>query len=631
MSESVVNVKITSTAQLEALKQTEKQLLQQATAARAAGASAKELEVYYKRLSAVQGQMKEMGFPRRLGAEVMSMAQNVPILGRVMTAANGGVGLLSVGLGAVTAAALAARSALASFSTIEDIQTSFTTLLGKGGAKARMGELSKFAAQTPFDLPEVARASKVLENLTGGALSTGQGLRMVGDVAAATNTNFSEVAVTVGRLYQGLRDGAPVGEAAARMTELTGINLRQAKSWEEVAAALAKYNGEMERRSHTTSGKESNLGDSVGAFMAQVGRPLAPIYKGALQRTSDFLGGWAEQMRLGMDEYERMQSWRDPLPPPVEKKPAAKPEPVAQDVHLKNVEQRVRAAMGPLPQMIDDASRDEDRRQKTAGQKKALALSEVDKKEASKALSVQDAAQQRGAIKASYDLAENAEQIKAAEAILAKARELAAGPAETMDAATMAYAFDKSPANKQWLEESEAAYKATKGAVDDAQTNLGALVARRSQIENERDTENLKSGAGPDDNAAKREALGLELAIAEAKASGNTEAEKRLKWQQDYTRWLKEAQAAGLENPEDYARRGADAGKDVAKPKQPAMEVAAGADAAMLARIAGLAVQPKDAAAERMAKSSEESAKVLGRVEQLLTQIKDAEKGVFAV
>ncbi|MFR7733459.1 MAG: hypothetical protein ACLU7D_08945 [Collinsella sp.] len=52
-------------------------------------------------------------------------------------------------------------------------------------------ELADFAAHTPFQqLPEIAAASRTLETLTDGALSTGQGLAMVGDVASGTNPPF---------------------------------------------------------------------------------------------------------------------------------------------------------------------------------------------------------------------------------------------------------------------------------------------------------------------------------------------------------------------------------------------------------------------------------------------------------
>ena len=291
MSSQGVTIEIKTVSDLRAAKAVEASLQQQIVAAKAAGAAYGHLKT---QLDSVSGAIANKGFFGRATNELMGMAEQVPIVGSLMRSMNGGVGILSAGLVGLGAVAGVAKTALSSFSKIEDLQTSFVTLLGSvTAAKARMAELSKFAAETPFELPEVAQASKILQNLTGGALATGAGLRMVGDVAASANAPFQEVAVTLGRLYQGFRDGTPAGEAAMRMTELTGINLRQVTSWDQVTKALSKYNGEMSRRSETTSGKESTLSDSFHMLLAAMGKPIAPAYKDFLSGASKALEGFA--------------------------------------------------------------------------------------------------------------------------------------------------------------------------------------------------------------------------------------------------------------------------------------------------------------------------------------------------
>jgi len=303
MNSQGFTIEIKTVSDLRAAKSVEQSLQQQIMAAKAAGAAYGHLKT---QLDSVRGAIANKGFFGRATSELLGMAEQVPVVGSLMRSMNGGVGLLSMGLVALGAAAGVAKSALSAFSKIEDLQTSFVTLLGSvEKAKQRMADLSKFAAETPFELPEVAQASKVLENLTSGALSTGAGLRMVGDVAAAANAPFAEVAITMGRLYQGMRDGTPVGEAAARMTELTGINLRQVKSWDEVAKALGKYNGEMSRRSATVSGKESTLSDSFNMLMVQLGRPIAPAWKNFLTSSSEFLDNVTKKLSAFIDLCER--------------------------------------------------------------------------------------------------------------------------------------------------------------------------------------------------------------------------------------------------------------------------------------------------------------------------------------
>lgn len=172
---------------------------------------------------------------------------------------------------------------------LETLETAFNPLLGGSkAAKERLDELSKFAAKTPFELPEVAAASRTLETLTNGALSTGAGLTMIGDVASATNQPFQEIATTVGRLYSGLQNGRPVGEAMARLSELgiisgetrNRIEALQASGakgdevWAVAEAAMGKFGGSMELQSQTWNGRMSSLSDAVSMAMATFGEPI---------------------------------------------------------------------------------------------------------------------------------------------------------------------------------------------------------------------------------------------------------------------------------------------------------------------------------------------------------------------
>ncbi|WP_309400583.1 hypothetical protein [Cerasicoccus maritimus] len=146
---------------------------------------------------------------------------------------------------------------------IEDLQTSFVTLLGSvGDARDRISELEQFAASTPFQIQGIAAASRTLETLTRGSLSTGDGLRMVGDLAAATNQPFQDLAVHVGRLYDGLQSGRAVGESLSRLQELGIISgdvrgeievlqkegAKGDEVWGVAAAAFGRFAGEIADR-----------------------------------------------------------------------------------------------------------------------------------------------------------------------------------------------------------------------------------------------------------------------------------------------------------------------------------------------------------------------------------------------
>ena len=209
------------------------------------------------------------------------------------------------GLGGLGAGIALTMKSVSSAANIESLETSFAPLLGGADkAQARIKELAQFAADTPFEMPEVAKASRVLEVLTKGALSTGQGLRMVGDVAATTQQPFEELALHIGRLYDGLQSGRPVGEALARLQELGVISgdvrsrieeLQKSGAagnevWQVAAGALGRFSGAMDAQSRTWNGKLSTFKDNVSMAMAEFGKPIMDALKPYLNSASNMAG-----------------------------------------------------------------------------------------------------------------------------------------------------------------------------------------------------------------------------------------------------------------------------------------------------------------------------------------------------
>ncbi|MDR1284109.1 MAG: hypothetical protein LBK99_25330 [Opitutaceae bacterium] len=174
-------------------------------------------------------------------------------------------------------------------SRMQTLQTQFQTLLKSvSAAKARIAELYKFAAATPFQIGEIAEASRNLEVLTRGALSTGAGLRMVGDAAAATGGDFASTAFYIGRLYAGLKNGSPIGGVLMRLQELglvsgtARLQLEQltdsgadfGATWAIIQKELAKTEGAMKRQSETITGLQANLEDARAMMAGAFGEPF---------------------------------------------------------------------------------------------------------------------------------------------------------------------------------------------------------------------------------------------------------------------------------------------------------------------------------------------------------------------
>ena len=235
-----------------------------------------------------------------------SVAGNAIKNAGMIAATAGVVGLAAafVGVGA------AARKAVASAADFEQFKVSFGVILGSAdAAQKRLDELSKFAASTPFDLPSVVAASQTLQTLTQGALATGKGLELVGDVAAGTGQPFSDMATTLGRLYDALQNGQPAGEAMSRLQELGAIsgetrreveNLQSSgasgsRAWDTAAKALERYSGMMAKQSKTWNGLMSTFHDSIDTALRAFGTPFMESLKPALESAISFADSMQEK------------------------------------------------------------------------------------------------------------------------------------------------------------------------------------------------------------------------------------------------------------------------------------------------------------------------------------------------
>lgn len=202
---------------------------------------------------------------------------------------------LAAGFGLITTKMLSGAG------EIERYRVQFGVLLGDADkARERIAMLTDFAAKTPFQLPEVINASRILQVFAKDALSTGDSLKMIGDIAAGTSQPFTDVAMWIGRMYSSLQSGRPIGEAALRLQEMGAISGETANKftqfaeqvkdgtadigdiWPQVTAEFAQFSGLMESQSATLEGKLSNLQDSIGQFMAHVGEVFLPIAKAFL-------------------------------------------------------------------------------------------------------------------------------------------------------------------------------------------------------------------------------------------------------------------------------------------------------------------------------------------------------------
>jgi len=194
---------------------------------------------------------------------------------------------------------------------VEDLSMQFETLLGSAGAaEDRISDLVDFAASTPFEISKLGEASAMLQGMTQGALAAGDGLKLVGDAAAAVNKPIDVVGRNIGLLYQGLTQGGEVAEATNQLMQYglvsgkTKIELQnfvkeakagdiafmsQGEALEKLQSILGKTEGAMERLAETTNGKISMMKDAVWSLRVSFGEGFNEGLKDALDATTNFL------------------------------------------------------------------------------------------------------------------------------------------------------------------------------------------------------------------------------------------------------------------------------------------------------------------------------------------------------
>lgn len=186
----------------------------------------------------------------------------------------------------------------------QNITSQFEVLLGSAEkANERVSELTDFAGMTPFTRDEIFAASKQLQVFTGDALSTGDSLRIIGDVAAGTGQQFEDVALWTGRLYDAMKSGRTVGEMTSRLQEMGAISGEDrtkieklaesgediTQTWTEVEKIFSRYDGTMEKLSNNLGNMLTSLKSfATYSIFLPLGEGIASGLQPAIQKFRDF-------------------------------------------------------------------------------------------------------------------------------------------------------------------------------------------------------------------------------------------------------------------------------------------------------------------------------------------------------
>ena len=198
----------------------------------------------------------------------------------------------------------------------QQLEIAFNTMLGsKSKGDALMAQLIDTAARTPFEMKDIAEASKMLLAYGMEGDKVNETLIRLGDIAAGLSIPIKDLAflygttMVQGRLYtqdlnQFLGRGIPLADELAKQF---GKNKSEVKKlveegkigFPEVQKAIealtgegSKFGGLMEAQSKTITGQLTNIEDAWEQMMNEIGRSQEGNISGALDITGKLIENW---------------------------------------------------------------------------------------------------------------------------------------------------------------------------------------------------------------------------------------------------------------------------------------------------------------------------------------------------
>lgn len=229
-----------------------------------------------------------------------------------LKAFNGKLGsLVKTGIKSITGLIAGATAALGGLSAIglkfnsdmENYLTNFEVMLGSAEAAVKhVEDLKKFAAKTPFEMTDLANASKLMLQFGADVNDIMPNLQMLGDISLGNSEKFQSLALVFSQVQS---QGKLMGQDLLQMinagfnplqiiSEKTGKSMAELKeemadgaiTYEMVAEAMKVATSEggrfyqgMEKQSQTMTGLMSTLKDNATSLIGDVFQPISNSIK----------------------------------------------------------------------------------------------------------------------------------------------------------------------------------------------------------------------------------------------------------------------------------------------------------------------------------------------------------------
>lgn len=197
----------------------------------------------------------------------------------------------------------------------ETTAVSFRTLVGDTQkANKALADITRLAASTPFEFPELAGAARSLVAFGEDSGTVAGTLRKIGDVASGVSTPIGELATLYGKariagvlmtedINQLLERGIPILQEFAKQTGRSAGEIKDMASegqltfpmleraFSDLTSGAGKFAGMMDQASGTMEGRLSTLGDSFKGVMVAVGEGLNEALKPLVSDASNKIDG----------------------------------------------------------------------------------------------------------------------------------------------------------------------------------------------------------------------------------------------------------------------------------------------------------------------------------------------------
>lgn len=237
MNPTDLNFKISTTAELSALRETERELIKSVTAAKALG-KGDDVKKFGDQLAGVQARLAQFSPGQKMGAEVASLASRVPVLGTALDALGGALTPVSAGLAVAAAGLAAAKKGIDAYADQEtDIVKLNQALANSGQFSAQASEAVQELANRWKDLTDIDDSkflgvSRVLLQFGARTADLDRYTETVVNLAGIMGGDLNAAANLFGKALQGNTDvvgryGIKVDAAASQTEKLDSI-MRQA-------------------------------------------------------------------------------------------------------------------------------------------------------------------------------------------------------------------------------------------------------------------------------------------------------------------------------------------------------------------------------------------------------------------